>query len=138
MTTTLWRFIESSVGLAFGLVSQRPRHLKEGELHVAHLILSRRMQAQIPAVDEARLFAAMHHYCAGRRGGPLGTSHIVLVNAEGVSVPLPWTLLIIGTKCSLWASRNDPQTFELSAGQKHRRMAGARLGPPCLAPAVIS
>jgi Zn-dependent peptidase ImmA (M78 family) len=82
ITTTLWRFVESFPGLSFGMISQHPHHIS-GSPDVEHLILSRRMIVECPAVTEDDLFAGLRAYCSRRRGGPLGAGTVSIANARG-------------------------------------------------------
>lgn len=83
ITTTLWRFVEGSPGVTLGVISQHPHHVNVSEPTVDHLVLSRRMLQEFPAVSENDLFTAMRTYCNRRRGGPIGTGVTTLVDANG-------------------------------------------------------
>lgn len=85
ITTTLWRFVESSPHLAFGVVSQHPHFLVGSQPLVAHLVLSRRMLREFPSIAEDALFAVIRGYCRRSRGGPAGEGAISLVDANGAS-----------------------------------------------------
>jgi Zn-dependent peptidase ImmA (M78 family) len=86
ITTTLWRYVENSSGLKFGIISQHPHYRNEDEPDVKYLILSRQMFVEFPALTEQALFDAMKTYCTRRRGGPLGIGLSVATNANGEKV----------------------------------------------------
>jgi hypothetical protein len=83
ITSTLWRVVENSPHLMFGLIGEHPRYPKDGEAEIAYFIRSRQFERTFPHVIEADLFANLKTFCKYNKTGPLGSGELVLSNAAG-------------------------------------------------------
>lgn len=75
MTSTLWRAVESTEQIAFGLVSKHPRDYAS-DSPPRYFIRSRSFAAQFDRVTEAQIFASLRTFCFGRRG-PIGNDEVL-------------------------------------------------------------
>ena len=91
-TTTFWRCIETwgSAVPVVGLISDHP-HLVDREIDFdvaqpcKHFIRSDTFANQFGSTTARHLFAVIDSYCAPRKGGPLGSAEIVLIDDNGDS-----------------------------------------------------
>lgn len=91
-TTTFWRCIETwgSTVPVVGLISDHP-HLVEREIDFdiaqpcKHFIRSDTFANQFGGTTARHLFGVIDSYCASRKGGPLGSTEIVLIDDNGDS-----------------------------------------------------
>lgn len=83
-TSTLWRSIEGTSLIAFGLVSQHPRsdQVKLNEPLVRYFIRSRGFEKQFASVSDIELYNVLRRLCWGKRG-PLGDGAFELVDVRG-------------------------------------------------------
>ena len=89
-TTTFWRCVETwgSAVPVVGLITDHP-HLVDREIDFdvaqpcKHFIRSDAFANQFGGTTARHLFAKIDSYCAPRKGGPLGSSEIVLIDDNG-------------------------------------------------------
>jgi hypothetical protein len=89
-TSTLWRVVENSEFLAFGVVGEHPHHAPADRPIVAHFIQSASFAEQFPNLAEAEVIAALRSVCSYGKKGPLGEGEVTFTDANGV----PRTFLI--------------------------------------------
>ena len=88
MTSTLWRYVEQ-LGVQkpmIGLVTVHPHHLPDEHDPAdpcKYFIDSPAFRKQFGCVAEVEIFSALKQYCSRARGGPLGSSEIVLSDVNG-------------------------------------------------------
>jgi hypothetical protein len=88
ITTTLWRYVEGSDRVLFGMVSVHPHHLPENVAATGicrYFVRSPKCAAIFADGVEAEIFQQMGRYCSPKKGGPLGSGKIVLVDVSGQS-----------------------------------------------------
>ena len=85
ITTTLWRYVESSSQIMFGVVSQHPRYPTEGEPRVAYFIRSPAFEHAFRNVTEEDAFALVGECCDYRKRGPLGQRVVLATDDRGVA-----------------------------------------------------
>lgn len=86
MTSTLWRFVETSEKTIFGAVSVHPRRLSDEfnqEEPLRYFIRSPKFIHGFSLIDEVVLWSHMQSYCSSARGGPLGTEEVILLDDNG-------------------------------------------------------
>jgi Zn-dependent peptidase ImmA (M78 family) len=83
ITTTLWRYVEGSDSIAFGLVGEHPRYPREGQPTIAYFIRSPIFEARFRQVTETMLFDSLKRYCSYTKAGPLGEALLVLSDDHG-------------------------------------------------------
>ena len=90
LSTTFYRFTEA-VGVErpiVGLISDHPHpdrrsHDYDPSAPCRHYIMSPAFAARFSKISEIDLFAAAIGYCGSQRGGPLGTSELILTDDNG-------------------------------------------------------
>lgn len=83
LTATLWRVVEALDYPAVGAVTCHPHRTGadfDPTSPCRYFLRSRRFAAEFSRVDELQVFAAVRGYAADRKGGPLGSSDVVLVD----------------------------------------------------------
>lgn len=83
ITTTLWRVVENSEGILFGMIGEHPHHPKPSEPDVAYFVRSRAFVQQFGSVSEPELFELLRGYCYRRKSGPLGEMEVILRDTTG-------------------------------------------------------
>ncbi len=87
ITTTLWRYVEQSDEPMVGGISCHPHRLS-AEFDASHpfryFVGSRSFQERFSKVHETDIFTEIQNYCSNRRGGPLGTNNLILVDDSGL------------------------------------------------------
>ncbi len=87
ITTTLWRYVEQSDEPVVGGISCHPRRLPpefDARNPFRYFVGSRSFQNRFSRVCEADLFNEIQKYCSNRRGGPLGSNELILVDDAGL------------------------------------------------------
>jgi Zn-dependent peptidase ImmA (M78 family) len=84
ITSTLWRCIEHSEEVAFAAVGEHPRRPREGKAQIEYFIRSKLFELRYPKVTEHEAWAWMKTYCGYGKAGPLGTSEVVIEDANGI------------------------------------------------------
>ncbi len=90
LSTTLYRFVESfgeHVPIV-GIIAGHPHHSKRSSdfdplKPCRHVIQSRIFQTQFSSISEKELFDAVSGYCGPQRGGPLGSTEMILSDDNG-------------------------------------------------------
>lgn len=82
-TSSLWRVVENSDFVAFGVIGAHPHHAPADTPVVAHFIQSESFAAQFPGLTEAEVIAALRAVCSYRKRGPLGKGEIRFSDANG-------------------------------------------------------
>jgi hypothetical protein len=87
-TCTLWRFVEEYRGSkpVVGVVCVHPHRRGEDfnpEDPCRYVVQSPLFRSQFERVSEKRLFNAIAGYCGTQRGGPLGSSEVILTDVNG-------------------------------------------------------
>lgn len=86
ITTTLWRYVEGSDQILFGMVSVHPHHLPEtfdAASHCRYFIRSPKFALMFANEPEAEIFRQMGEYCSYKKAGPLGNGKITLLDING-------------------------------------------------------
>jgi hypothetical protein len=82
ITSTLWRCVEHSEDFAFATVGGHPRYPKEGKPAIEYFVRSRGFQRRFSGLLEADVEKVLKSYCGFTKTGPLGSSEILLVDAN--------------------------------------------------------
>lgn len=88
ITNTLWRYVERSEKTLFGVVCPSPHdppQTFDPATPLKYFIRSRSFAKMFSDIDERELFEKIKSYCQKKRGGPLGSGCIYLVDVNGVS-----------------------------------------------------
>jgi Zn-dependent peptidase ImmA (M78 family) len=85
ITSTLWRYVEEAhrERSVVGLITPASKAAVQTETH-RYCIESPDFRARFGTVAETMLFGVVDQYCAYRRGGPVGSRDVVLVDVNGV------------------------------------------------------
>jgi len=81
ITTTLWRSVECTEGLAFGLVTQHPRRTLSEE-PLRYFVRSPRFEKEFNDTEAMQIFQVLRSFCTGSRG-PIGQSEISMTDSNG-------------------------------------------------------
>ncbi len=85
ITTTLWKFVEQAGECLVGAISVHP-HRPPAEFDpnnpFRYFVRSPSFLLQFPNVTECALFPEIKRYCRNSRGGSLGESEVILVDAN--------------------------------------------------------
>lgn len=81
ITSTLWKSVEVSDSVVFGLVSQHPRH-PLGENPVRYFVRSPLFVHRFGGVTDMHLLTSLGPICRGSRG-PIGKDELVLYDVNG-------------------------------------------------------
>lgn len=88
MTNTLWRYVERSERVLFGVVCPNP-HSPPATFDcndpLRYFIRSKSLANMFPEVSEPILFQSIKAYCSKKRGGPLGSGEVFLADVHGIS-----------------------------------------------------
>ena len=86
ITTTLWRYVEGSDRILFGLVSihphQSPEHVNARDV-CRYFIRSPQFALIFSDGIEKEIFRQLSGYCSHRKAGPLGQGEVILADANG-------------------------------------------------------
>lgn len=88
ITTTLWRYVERSDQILFGAVSAHPHHLPDTfdpNNPCRYFVRSENFAVQFPVDLEIDTFRQLGAYCSHKKGGPLGSGEIILMDVNGDS-----------------------------------------------------
>lgn len=83
ITSTLWRCVEQSDEVTFASIGEHPHYMREGKLPIEYFVSSKLFERQFPHVTESEIWEWLPTYCSYRQTGPLGSSEIVLRDANG-------------------------------------------------------
>jgi Zn-dependent peptidase ImmA (M78 family) len=87
ITTTLWRYVEHSDAPMVGAISYHPHRLPpefDSQNPFRYFVGSRPFHQRFTNVREVDLFKQVQSYCSNRRGGPLGSNNILLLDDNGI------------------------------------------------------
>jgi Zn-dependent peptidase ImmA (M78 family) len=85
ITSTLWRCVENSDGLMFGVIGNHPHYARLGEPEIDYFVRSKTYERQFGSVSEAQVFQLIRSYCNYRRTGPLGEAEVVFTDDNGAA-----------------------------------------------------
>ncbi len=88
ITTTLWRYVEGSERILFGMVSIHPHHPPENgdpANSCRYFIRSPKFSEIFANGIETEIFRQVGGYCSQKKAGPLGKGVITLVDTNGSS-----------------------------------------------------
>lgn len=86
ITTTLWRYVEGSDRIVFGMVSVHPHHLPENSDAAntcRYFVRSPKYSVMFGNGIEAEIFRQVGTYCSHKKAGPLGNGKISLTDTNG-------------------------------------------------------
>ncbi len=85
ITNTLWRYVERSEKILFGIVSVHPRYLPptfDPNDPCKYFIRSKAFAEKYPDVTEGDIFNGIRSYCSWAKRGPLGTGEVIFRDYE--------------------------------------------------------
>lgn len=88
MTNTLWRYVERSEQVLFGVVCPSPHSPPptfDPNDPLRYFIRSKSFADMFPDISEPTLFQSIKAYCSRKKGGPLGAGEIFFADVGGVS-----------------------------------------------------
>lgn len=85
ITSTLWRCVEQSDELTFAAIGEHPRRPRDNKPVVEYFVRSQSFAKQFPNVTDGDVWSWMCGYCSYKATGPLGTTELIIQDANGVS-----------------------------------------------------
>lgn len=87
LTNTLWRYVEQSTQILFGVVCVHPRYPPKGFDSTdpcKYYIRSRLFADRFSGVTELEVFNIIQSYCSWKKNGPLGVGEAILSDINGI------------------------------------------------------
>jgi hypothetical protein len=82
LTSTLWRSVEQSGEIQFGIIGAHPYHPREDLDPIEYFISSEKFEQQFSNVTEEEVWSWIRLYCSKAKGGPLGQAEVVVLDVN--------------------------------------------------------